>query len=84
MFRTKTTGNVADRHTSNRADVIPYSTGQRFMTVLNSLLLSERSKTLCPAERAPEIGGGGIGLPQGSRDGFVLVKTYWSKKIEFS
>lgn len=37
----------------NRADVIPYSTGQRCMFVLYSIFLSERSKTLPSAERIP-------------------------------
>lgn len=53
MFSTKTFSKVADRNPTNRADVIPYSTCQRCMIVLHSLFLSERSKTISPAEHAP-------------------------------
>lgn len=45
--------NVADRNTTNRADVNPYSTCQRSMFVLHRNMLSKRSKTLSLAERAP-------------------------------
>jgi hypothetical protein len=51
----RATLNVADRNATNRADVIPYCTSQRGMFVLHSALLTEHSKTLRPAERAPGV-----------------------------
>lgn len=53
MFSIQTLGNTVDRNVMSRADMIPYSTCQRVMFVLQSTFLSGCFKTLGPAERAP-------------------------------
>lgn len=45
--------NIVDRNAMNRVDMIPYSTSQKVMFVLHSLFLTERSKSMRRAERAP-------------------------------
>lgn len=50
-FSCQTLSNVADRNGMNRADAFVFFMSEAF--VLHSLFLSERIKTLSPAERAP-------------------------------